>query len=600
MLRAMAGMMLIGAVPLLAAAQQPFPAAPAPAPIAATPAADPAPVATADTPVAGGSVPVAADPSVLTTRQSSFTIPFSVDPRSGATEVQLFVSTDRGASWRLDARQRPEDGQFLFRAAQDGEFWFASHTVTPRAAQAPARFAPELRVRVDTTSPQVELEARVGSSGEIIARWQAVDADLVVESVKLEYQPSGEHAWQPVVLDPAKTVHEVGKASGEAVWFARTQQRGISLRIVARDAAGNSAIVNRGVYLPNIAQRSPPPASAAPSAQPAPGVVAAQRTPAPLNVDPFRSDDLRITDKPVQRWTSETPPASTDDPARLAASAPPDKPLPAYAAVSVPVASAVANRADADAPQDPFARRNEERRQQGVDSTGQTPSGEMPSNVPAPTPERDDLPAGEQPSFTNKLQFKLDYDSDDVPLEQIAAVELWGTHDGGRTWLKWGEDADKQSPFEVEVEHEGVFGYRIVVVHKNGMASHAPRAGDAADIWVGVDTARPEVKLRSVAFGKGHQAGHLIIHWDATDQWLTPRPITLLYAIEPQGPWSTVAAGLANSGEYLWRVEPSVPRRIYLKVEARDLAGNLTEDQLPSPVELEGLVSRGRIRAVIE
>jgi hypothetical protein len=132
------------------------------------------------------------------------------------------------------------------------------------------------------------------------------------------------------------------------------------------------------------------------------------------------------------------------------------------------------------------------------------------------------------------------------------------------------------------------------------MASHAPRAGDAADIWVGVDTTRPSVKLRSVAFGKGHQAGHLIIQWQAADEWLTPRPITIFYATAPEGPWSTVAAGLANSGEYLWRVEPSVPRRVFLKLETRDLAGNVTEDQLAEAVELEGLVPRGRIRAVIE
>jgi hypothetical protein len=210
------------------------------------------------------------------------------------------------------------------------------------------------------------------------------------------------------------------------------------------------------------------------------------------------------------------------------------------------------------------------------------------------------LPAGERPRFTAKKRFKLEYDADDVPTDDIADVELWGTHDGGKTWLKWGTDPDKLSPIDVEVETEGVFGFRIVIVHHSGIAGHTPRAGDSADIWIGVDGTLPTVRLGNIAYGKRFDAGKLQIQWQAADDWLGPRPITLLYSPSADGPWNKVAESLENSGEYLWRVEPSVPRRIHLKIEVRDEAGNLAEDKTAEPIELEGLAPRGRIRGLSE
>jgi hypothetical protein len=210
------------------------------------------------------------------------------------------------------------------------------------------------------------------------------------------------------------------------------------------------------------------------------------------------------------------------------------------------------------------------------------------------------LPAVAFPHFTTKKRFKLEYDSDDVPAEDIADVELWGTHDGGKTWLKWGSDPDRRSPFEVEVETEGVFGYRVVIVHRSGIAGHTPRAGDAADIWVVVDGTLPVARLGNIAYGKGVQAGQLSIEWQASDEWLGSRPIALQYAEAPEGPWEAVESALANTGQFHWRVEPSIPRRIYLKLQVRDDAGNVAEDQIRDPIQLEGLAPRGRVRGLGE
>jgi hypothetical protein len=522
-------------------------------------------------------------PAPLATRQTSFTIPFSVDPRTGASEVQLHVSRDQGKTWSVYSRQKPDAGKFFFRAGDDGEYWFASRTVDAKGQGLPLdKLTPQLRVRVDTAAPKADLVARVGKEGEIIAEWHATDADLVVESVKIEYQGAGDRQWQSVALDANNFQREGTKTSGKAAWLPVSNQRAINLKITARDAAGNAAVVNRGVYLPSV----PLAATARP------------KGPAPLNVDPFQRETGRVSSKPPEAWPDE----------KLAAKPVVEKPsaeaaFPKVQAVSTPIAGPVAGLPEIgtrSVSEDAIGTRSVSEDAIGTRSVSEGAPANDPPPLTDPPRELDeplkDSPI--EPVYTAKKRFKLDYDSDNIPLNDIASVELWGTHDRGKTWLKWGTDPDRQTPFEVEVDDEGLFGFRVVIAHANGMAGSPPRTGDSPDIWVGVDVTAPAARFGSIAYGRGQNSGQLQIDWAASDENLTARPITLSYSTDPQGPWTPLAAGLANTGQFFWRVEPSVPRKVYLRLDVRDQAGNVSEDRTRDIIELEGLVPRGRIRGV--
>jgi len=93
----------------------------------------------------------------IVTHQALFAIPFRVEPTADAArrpvEVQLYVSTDRGAHWQLYSKAQPSRQQFQFRATKDGEYWFAIRTVD-RSGQIrpPTIIEPGLRVVVDTKS----------------------------------------------------------------------------------------------------------------------------------------------------------------------------------------------------------------------------------------------------------------------------------------------------------------------------------------------------------------------------------------------------------------------------------------------------------------
>ena len=94
-------------------------------------------------------------------------------------------------------------------------------------------------------------------------------------------------------------------------------------------------------------------------------------------------------------------------------------------------------------------------------------------------------------------------------------------------------------------------------------------------------------ELMAVEPADSNSTGQLILRWRAEDDNLEARPIALYYSSRPAGPWSVIAADLENTGEFVWRVERHVPDRCYLRLEARDMAGNKGAFQTLEPVTIE-------------
>jgi hypothetical protein len=149
----------------------------------------------------------------------------------------------------------------------------------------------------------------------------------------------------------------------------------------------------------------------------------------------------------------------------------------------------------------------------------------------------------------------------------------------------------------VTVDEDGIFGFRIVVEGAGGAAAMRPTTGDQPELWVAVDLRRPTAELTAIEPGNGNLADHLILRWRAADDNLEARPISIFYSSLPVGPWSAVATSVENTGEYMWRVERHVPTRFYLRLEARDTAGNLAAFQTRDPVEFTAPAVNGRLRS---
>jgi hypothetical protein len=134
---------------------------------------------------------------------------------------------------------------------------------------------------------------------------------------------------------------------------------------------------------------------------------------------------------------------------------------------------------------------------------------------------------------------------------------------------------------------------------KDGLTGRGPSSGDEPDIWVQVDTESPLAQITSVPYGRGDEAGRLVINYSVADPHLVMRPVTLAFSRNPEGPWTAIDQGLRNEGRYVWKPSSNVPDRIFLRLDARDRAGNVGVHILSQAIDVSGLVPRGTIHGVV-
>ena len=563
------------------------------------------------------------------TAQSDVIIPFTVRATDAQGRppalVRVYVSLDQGQAWQLYQEVKPAEKSFRFRAKRDAEFWFATQTVNADGSgDRNDQRAVQLRLVVDTSKPQLQVVPKLESSGKISVHWTAADPFLAANTVRLEWQAAGGDGWQEITA--AKPTSTRGQFAANASFVPPAGTTQLVLRGEAADTAGNKTIVSQSFALQPGGEEGQ--TSLVP-AKPGQGALAQRWT--PEQNDPFTQQPQRNLDPAQIRGQPNTALArvgssNTLPPPREGASESLDAPQlvrnpyssaagtaarPANTGELLPPPNNSMNNSASDGNFRPF-----EPEQQLPSFNGPANERPLPSEMPRPESIRSDnpirpemienstprrveaipAPSGARPRMTSNKRFSLDYDVESIGPEGVADVELWGTADQGRTWMKWGSDPDRITPFEVEVSNEATYGFRIVIVGRNGLASNTPQAGDAADIWVGVDQVKPRARLTGATIAAGEHAGKLEIRWDAHDDHFGPRPITLAVSDRAAGPFSPIAAGVPNTGSYFWEFDPRIRRQLFLRLEAQDDAGNLSVDQLTDPIQIEGLAPRGRIR----
>jgi hypothetical protein len=214
-------------------------------------------------------------------------------------------------------------------------------------------------------------------------------------------------------------------------------------------------------------------------------------------------------------------------------------------------------------------------------------------NQPSPSTQATQPPAPtgftptERPRMVNSRTFELVYDDARSGLTPAQNLELWGTTDGGQNWRRFAVGNGPGKPIMVNVDGEGIYGFKAV---KNAgiQNGQGPRRGEQPEIWIGVDLSKPAARINSAREGTGPDAGNLLISWDAADNMLSARPVSLMYGETPNGPWNTIAAGLENTGRYTWPISGRLPRQIFLRIEVRDQAGNIGTSDLREAVAIDG------------
>jgi hypothetical protein len=531
---------------------------------------------------------VSSAPSPVHTNRPAFRIPYQYDPheiaRLGAREIRLFVSEDRGQQWQHVQTVTPQAGRFDFRAAGDGEFWFTVQTVDRNGELHPGgrTLQPGLVVVVDTTRPTLDLELQEREPGKVSLMWSATDPHLVPESLSLEFTQTGQNDWQPLAVRMA--------ATGQTSWSIPTGGL-VAVRGRAKDLAGNEVTAQYQIQVRSAGTQSTPaqrpvfdgPVAQAPSPggnYPPAGIPLPQTPPGPRAPLPF--NETPAFNPPAQAGTFSLPGQNGSRPG----------------------------------PSDPFAQRNLPPASPATDSVfGAEPApprnwnDQLVSAIPGQA--RQQTLSGFETGgagyrTVNARKFHIDYRIDDIGPSGVSTVDLFVTQNNGEKWYRYGVDEDRHSPFEVEVPADGVYGFALRVVSGAGLSDPPPQSGDRPELVIVVDSSPPVVQLFPLRQGQGADSSRILITWQAADQKLADRPIALSYSANPNGPWEPIADWLPNSGQYIWNIGPGVPARLYVRVVARDAAGNMARVDTPQPalvdlskptariVDVESAINSGR------
>ena len=188
-------------------------------------------------------------------------------------------------------------------------------------------------------------------------------------------------------------------------------------------------------------------------------------------------------------------------------------------------------------------------------------------------------PADGERKFVSSTRVNFNFELKEVGPSGVSLVELWYTQDG-RSWnkhpLRYGDDPTQKNIL-FNAPGEGIYGITLVAKSGVGLGDRPPQIGDRPQMWIEVDTTKPVVQLLNVLVSTGADKGKLKISWQARDKNLSREPITLSYAEQRAGPWTTIAEKIPNVSPHTWLMPERIPYQFHLKVEAIDQAGNIGE-----------------------
>jgi len=173
--------------------------------------------------------------------------------------------------------------------------------------------------------------------------------------------------------------------------------------------------------------------------------------------------------------------------------------------------------------------------------------------------------------------FEVAYDTESAALP-LDAVELWYTRDGGSTWSLYARDEDRHSPVVFQAEHEGLYGFFVVLVNSTGPSSARPGSSTPPHAVAFVDFTPPVLQLHPLAASSSSGQTVVQVRWTAIDSHFDARPIRLQYSGIGDETWQAVSQEpLSNTGRFDWRVPDGLSGAARVRGIAVDRGGNQTQ-----------------------
>lgn len=543
-----------------------------------------------------------------------FRIPVALQAEKVASlqGVLLYVSNNRGKSWELHGRIKPDEGSFQYLAKSDGVYWFKVAVLDKQGNQDPRDIYQAedcMKIVVDSLPPEVKLTAEKQDSS-IQVRWNVREDNPELATMKLEARIPGGDAWLPVQIKPG--------LSGSGT-LQVPQPGPVELRLSLADRAGNLGLGEAQVGMDGQTKPGLPVLNAGvPGAfvsKPAgePGTVPGAVVPV---AGPTNSPAVPPGVPSASAMVSGIPPAPGALPApNLNIPAPAPVPSAAPSAVALPTGPVGLAPPQPPMPQ-PMAGAGIPPGNSSISQPSLSESVGMPN--PAHGVDQPVLASssgyaspgvaiggsmsrmgssGKPVQVVNRRQVRLEYEVTKTGSSGVGAAEVYATLDDGLNWSLVATEPVTISPSEaagvgaqrfsvmLPLTQEGVVhGFTLVVKSKAGLGRPAPQRGESPQIRVELDSTHPDASLLNVVADPNRREA-LVINYKASDRNLAQQPVQLEWAERRDGPWNSVTEGeIANTGKYLWLVPPQVPPSVFMRLTVKDKAGNVAIAQTPEPI----------------
>jgi hypothetical protein len=542
---------------------------------------------------------------VYTNARGGLSVPFDLNQAelNNYKHMLLFSSTDQGKSWNnVEIMQSPQLGNnaFKFMPQGDGTYWLRVAAILRQTGQQePANLSeggPQQIVIVDTAKPYVHSLQAKRDGEQVHVSWQLQEEHPDWNSFRVEYLPQGKTAW---------TALQVPGEHGGLQSFQPNTSAPLTIRLSLRDKAGNAtsqlAEVPGSVAVAAFSQ-GPAPAVANPPPAPVPSLQAQISVPSP-GPGPM-APPLPVQREPAapQPWAQgqSSMPLSPGHPGNVQMPVNPGPTAPGSALAAPPYAHVPSpTPAQPPPPEVKYI----------ADSTWATPTGPTREATPPITPSAPaaagpavpsptSVPAQKLPVLEYVKQRKLTFQSKVSNLGRVELQEfrLYCTRNDGVSWTVFAEDKQPREisnglqEITVELDDDGIYGFRAVTKNRFGFGKPPPKDGEAPELRVELDTVAPIAKL--IAPDRDPvQPDALVLRWEASDKNLDKAPINLEWAVKRDGPWQPIALALPNNpNRYTWQPpkDSSLPVEVYLRLRVRDAAGNegIAATLTPVPIDL--------------
>ena len=183
--------------------------------------------------------------------------------------------------------------------------------------------------------------------------------------------------------------------------------------------------------------------------------------------------------------------------------------------------------------------------------------------------------------YLNSTRVGLDYAINKAGPSGVSKIDVYVTSEQGGGWRRLTSISNPNNHGEIDLPGEGVFGIRLVAFNGNGFGAKVPAPADLPTALFEIDLTDPVLKVDIDPVTKN---GTIDIRWKINDKNLSPEPIQIYYSTQPGSPWQPVTGKLKNDGRYRWALPRDIPARVLIRVEARDLAGNVSHVDTPNPI----------------